>query len=217
MGFFDSLGSFMGGVGGIASVAAPLIGAFKNKPKASPATAQLDQRSQQANQMATASADPNDPMYRNLVRLEEESGRVDLARAVNEMLRQRKHLGQKYGNSRYGAWFNPEREDERLSQDISGKGIEIGNRARATARNTLLQGSQAASGTLGATANLANIQGQQEAARQNQNKAIYGGIGDLGKSMAGSDWIKALTKQTGYNNIYDPPGGNNYYDWQYYG
>ena len=220
MGFFDSVGSFLGGVGGIASVAAPLIGALKNKPRPAPATAQLDARSTQANRMASAAADPNDPMYRNLVRLEEESGRVDIARAVNEMLRQRQHLARKFGPVRYRGWFNPEREDEALSTTISQQGVEVGNKARKTARDTLINSANAQSGTLSATGNLAQLQGQQGAAQRMATGQLYNTIGAAGKTIADpkwrktmldNDWIKALNNTMTNSSIYGPPGGYSYF------
>lgn len=219
MGFFDSLGSALGGIGSIVGTVAPIIGQIANRPRSSdaPAVAQLGQQSQAANQAARAAIDPNDPMYRNLVRLEEESGRVDIAKAVNEHMRQRKRMMHRLGGRRYEAWFNPEREDEGMSQAISREGIEVGNRARKTARDTLLQSSAAQSGQLNATANLAQLQNQQATQRSNYGVNMGNLIGQGGRTLADSDWIKALTNQMQYNQYYGPPGYDPYTSQNYYG
>ena len=211
MGFFDSLGSFLGGVGSIANVAAPLIGGLKSRPKEAPAVAQLGADTQQANQMAAAAVNPNDPMFKNLLRLEEEKGRVDIARAVNEHLRQRKNMMHRLGANRYSSLFNPEREDENVSRAIAQEGAASGERARATTRDTLLAGAGRLQGGLPATASLAQLQGQQDAARRQSTANIYNTVGQIGGNLANNDWLKALQGQLQYNSIYGPPGGFSYY------
>ena len=211
MGFFDSLGSFLGGVGGIASVAAPIIGGLKSRPKDAPATAQLGADTQQANQMAAAAVNPNDPMYRNLLRLEEEKGRVDIARAVNEHLRQRKNMVRRLGSNRYSALFNPEREDEGMSRAIAQEGAASGERARATTRDTLLAGAGRIQGGLSATAAQAGLQNQQNAAKNQSTANIYNAVGQFGGNLANNDWLKALQKQLQYNETYGAPGGYSYF------
>lgn len=209
MGFFDSIGSFLGGVGAVA----PLIGQVINRPRKSdaPAVQQLGQDTQQANAMAAAAVNPNDPMYRNLLRLEEEKGRVDIARAVNEHLRQRKNMIRRLGGQRYSSLFNPEREDEGLSRAIASEGAASGERARATTRDTLLAGAGKLQGGLASTANLANLQTNQADRRRNFGINVGTAIGQGATALGNSDWLKALQGQLQHNSIYGPPGGYSYF------
>ena len=211
MGFFDSIGDFLGGAGKIVGVAAPVINAFTNRPRKAPAAGQLDARATQANQMASAAVNPDDPMYRNLVALEEEKGRLDIARSVNELLRQRRNMMKRLGDRRYAAWFNPEREDEALSSSVAREGAAVGERARKTVSARLLGGATGVQQGLGATTNLANIQGQQDQARRSRNDAIYRGIGGIGVSPEFQNWTKALNNRMVQESIYGPPGGYSYF------
>jgi len=176
MAFWESLGNIL-------SVGAPIAGALRSRPRASdvPATGQLAAQTQQANRMSMAAVDPNSPLYRNLLRLEEESGRVDIAKAVNEMLRQRQRAVRKFGATRYGARFNPEREDEALSSAIAREGANVGERARGNVRNTLLQGASATQGGMPGLTNLAQLQGAQAQQRRGWTSDLFGAIGQAGR------------------------------------
>lgn len=155
MSFWDSLSTIL-------SVGAPIVGGLFGRPKNKPSAAeqQMMANATQSANMARAATDPNDPMYRNLVRMEEETSRRDISESVNEMLRQRKRMSRGYGGGT-GGYFSSDSGDQNISKAIARAGLDAGDRARGTARNTLLQGSQALMGGAPALQSAAQMSGRR--------------------------------------------------------
>lgn len=171
--FLKSAGDIVSGVAGVAS----LFG-DKDEPEASKASSAA---LKEAIQLAKASADPNSPQFKNLVKLEERALREAAVKQITEFLRQNQRNKARGGIS---GIVNPERRDEAVMQSLARAFQGAKQTARDSARSTLMNAAGAITGAgqgLYAPAVIQNtIADQNINRRASLGQAIGEGLGSIG-------------------------------------
>jgi hypothetical protein len=193
--WFSDAVDWLGGSGGDALGSAIKIGTglydvFRNHDSAAAA---------QMSRLLGASINPNDPKFKNLVALFEESNRANAIKNIQNIMNQDARSRARGGG---GFIVNPERRDEFRSNALNQAFMDAGEKARLEAAGAL---SGAATGYGG----LIPYQQQQDALRSQQIGALGGMAADAIPGIA--DLFKGYAPQS-YAPTYGPtPGGGDPY------